>query len=294
MKLIFRRFTSYIFARFLRLLVLTFPWPFKRLAIKIPFSRFSEVFSRLLWRQEELFWQGVNLRVNPGDLNGYYVYIVREYENEIIKKLIDLCRDSKLFLDVGAGIGLICLPVAMACNGLEVYAFEPERINSENLEYNLGLNKNISGKINVVKKAAYNKNSTVLFNGLNAQSINSGQAHIELSASGDTCYKVEAVTLDSFFEKTGKHPDVVKIDVEGAEFEVLEGMKNILRNRYVKAMIIEMHAGFLTKDPDSDKFRMYRLLKDNDFNLFWLNGNVWEEAPVFNKWPRQFTLFVSK
>ena len=44
-----------------------------------------------------------------------------------------------------------------------------------------------------------------------------------VARSEKTRYEVESVTLDSFARDTGTIPDVVKIDVEGAELMVLRG-----------------------------------------------------------------------
>ena len=44
-------------------------------------------------------------------------------------------------------------------------------------------------------------------------------------------YFRNSITLDSFFEN--KHVDFIKLDVEGAEWKVFEGAKNLLKNRNI-------------------------------------------------------------
>ena len=51
---------------------------------------------------------------------------------------------------------------------------------------------------------------------------------------------VPAFTLDKFFEEEEILPDVIKIDVEGAEFQVLTGMRNILSNKR-PILFLEIH-----------------------------------------------------
>jgi FkbM family methyltransferase len=50
----------------------------------------------------------------------------------------------------------------------------------------------------------------------------------------------EQVTLDSFVEKNGCIPGLIKIDVEGAEINVLRGAKSVLRE-YHPEIIISVH-----------------------------------------------------
>jgi hypothetical protein len=59
-------------------------------------------------------------------------------------------------------------------------------------------------------------------------------------ALGRESVEVEMITLDGYADEHEAHPQVVKIDVEGAEAEVLQGMREILR-RDRPALIIELH-----------------------------------------------------
>ena len=49
---------------------------------------------------------------------------------------------------------------------------------------------------------------------------------------------VKSISLDSFFEEEGIPPEIIKIDVEGAEMDVLKGMKTILKNQRPKTKIV--------------------------------------------------------
>ncbi len=58
--------------------------------------------------------------------------------------------------------------------------------------------------------------------------------------------------------------DLVKIDVEGAEFLVLEGMKNSLKTGLVRNLLVELH------DRDK-KAELESLLSDYDYLLEWVD-----------------------
>jgi FkbM family methyltransferase len=64
----------------------------------------------------------------------------------------------------------------------------------------------------------------------------SGEAHTYHGENGLT---VKTATYDSVLEK--RTADLVLIDVEGAEFLVLEGMKDSIDNGRVKVILIELH-----------------------------------------------------
>jgi len=64
----------------------------------------------------------------------------------------------------------------------------------------------------------------------------SGVAHTYHGENGLT---VKTTTYDNILEK--RTADLVLIDVEGAEFLVLEGMKNSISEGRVKAVLIELH-----------------------------------------------------
>ncbi|MFN4198210.1 MAG: FkbM family methyltransferase [Flavobacterium sp.] len=67
------------------------------------------------------------------------------------------------------------------------------------------------------------------------------KSHAETAASLNSLIKVKTVTLDflsSYFDLT---PDFVKIDVEGAEFQVLEGAKETVLSNKPK-ILVEMHS----------------------------------------------------
>jgi len=49
------------------------------------------------------------------------------------------------------------------------------------------------------------------------------------------------LNLDDLLLKIGKNPDVIKIDVEGSEMQVLEGLQETLR-KGVKCLMIEVHS----------------------------------------------------
>lgn len=151
--------------------------------------------------------------------------------NAAFETCIEACRDVRCVIDVGAHIGLVSLPASrvVAPSGT-VYAFEPAAANLEYLREHVRLNAadNIEiidalmGPVDADKVTFYERD------------IPTGQNSVVVKRDHDE-YRQTArsqVTLDSFCSQRGLEPDVIKIDVEGAELGVLRGgMRTLQRSR---------------------------------------------------------------
>lgn len=67
------------------------------------------------------------------------------------------------------------------------------------------------------------------------------ESHAETARLVNSFYYVKTVTLDSLLQYYGLVPDLVKVDVEGAETMVLNGAYELARRNSTRFMI-EMHA----------------------------------------------------
>lgn len=80
------------------------------------------------------------------------------------------------------------------------------------------------------------------------------------------------VTLgDSLLDEGVPAPSVVKIDVEGFEGEVLDGLSNALRS--TRAVVVEMHIAALTRRGlPAEPIRILGLLRAQGFSVRWLDA----------------------
>ena len=151
------------------------------------------------------------------------------YENQSISLWKELCKNANRILDVGANFGLYGLIAQKINTNSDVIYFEPLKRNSERIKKNLEIN-NFCAKIEQV--AVSNFNGTATFYDMASEENTIGsfsrefvEAHSHHKAI--VPIKVGVVTLDSYFDKSKVSSlDLVKIDVEGAEFEVIEGFRN--------------------------------------------------------------------
>lgn len=154
------------------------------------------------------------------------LYLIEE--NWLTNQFLSELGEDKVVYDVGALFGYYSV---LGSLGKEVYSFEMDPNNYDKLKKNRQMNSD--SKINIFNKAVWNENTEI-----NAEIGREGKSNVD---SGN--YKVDSVTLDSF-SKDYKSPDIIKIDVEVAEYQVLEGSKNLLK-RSEPVILIEVHSGEL-------------------------------------------------
>jgi FkbM family methyltransferase len=204
--------------RVLRVAALFVPDDVRRLLRRVPGA--SPLYMRLvagdgytIGRVREGTIAGAKLVYDPRAENQY---CRGNYEPDTQAILASLPLDGCVAWDVGAHIGFFSLVLARRCR--QVIAIEPGADAARRLRTNAELNE---APIEVIEAAA---------------GAASGTARLELAADGRmnrvaaNGVAVRQVTLDELAAAHGL-PDLVKIDVEGAELDVLAGAKAVLAHR---------------------------------------------------------------
>ena len=139
--------------------------------------------------------------------------LFKKYEPETIQVLKHLVTEATTFIDIGANTGLFS-HIALQ-NGANVISFEPHPKAREILKDNIQ-----KRNAKIYPYALSNEASKVkLF-------LSDELGSHSLFAYNDKHIIVEAKTLDSLYKEK---VDLIKIDVEGAEMNVLQGMKELLK-----------------------------------------------------------------
>lgn len=160
--------------------------------------------------------------IKGSGVNGYWL---GSYELPLQTKFVEAIKRGSVVYDIGAHVGFYTL-LASFLSGRDglVYSFEPFPLNANYLRKHTLLNgcKNVT----VIEAAVGDTEGFSLFK--EGESTFTGM----LSPSGGSL-SVRIVTLDHLLEeKKIAPPNVIKIDVEGAEFEVLRGAYKILKEFY--------------------------------------------------------------
>ncbi len=144
-------------------------------------------------------------------------------------------KGNPIVLDLGGNIGLFSLRAASTHKGARIFAYEPGPPNYRMFEINCLLNADISSRIQLRKEAVAGETRLTHWH-FDAQ--NPG-------GSGLFCAEKDSVQVQvrSFAEVMDSLPDAValaKIDIEGAEFEMLEKTPPHIWGK-ISAMSLEVH-----------------------------------------------------
>ncbi len=176
--------------------------------------------------------------------------------------------DSPIIIDCGANIGLSVIYFNSLFPNAKILAFEPENKIFSYLEKNIKINNLKNIELN--KKAVWTNN-----NGVNFLSEGADGSSIATTKSHNTNL-VESIRLKELLENT-KHIDFLKMDIEGAEYEVLCDCKNSLQN--VDNIFIEYHS---YKNNQQKLNEILTILTDNGFRYF-IKPEADRPQPFINK-----------
>lgn len=170
------------------------------------------------------------------------------YETETTRWLQQKLASGMTFFDIGANAGYFALvgSTRVGATG-QVVAFEPSPLFAAMVQRNVELNhlRNVC----LSRSAVSNSNGTTRFV-LESVGANSHLADTPLQhakSAPEEEIEVNVTTLDSYVSENGVSPDVIKIDVEGAELMVLEGARDTL-SKHRPHVIVACHSGDLYAD----------------------------------------------
>jgi len=146
-------------------------------------------------------------------------------------------RDGAVVLDVGANLGAYTLLFAQWAGPTgRVFAFEPAPASLAGLRRHLELN-GVNDRVEVVAAAVSESSGSATFH---VDRHGGASGLFTATDAESTPVAVDTTTLDRFCAGRRLRPDVIKIDVEGAELEVLRGGRETLVSPAVTTFV-EFH-----------------------------------------------------
>lgn len=192
-----------------------------------------------------------DLYLDPKDLYGPSYYVMYDkgaafyhYEESLKAEILQHLPTAGVFFDVGANIGLISLFVSKFHPDAKVYSFEPGSIVGRCLKETIVKNK--FKNLTLIQKGVSDHTGSAEFF-LDPKSTG-GSSLIKVHAGSKNQYveKIELVSLDDFTQEAGVIPNVIKIDIEGAEEFALKGARQLI-SKHSPHLIIEVdHKNFLS------------------------------------------------
>lgn len=156
--------------------------------------------------------------------------------------VIAALRDSeaRVFVDVGANVGLVSLAVLDALPDARIYAFEPGRHQRELFADTIRRN-GLAGKVELSPLALSDSPGATSF-AVHATRHAAGDGFLDTGRGGRA--RIETVhvdTLDACSHRTSTpHIDVIKLDAEGSELLVLRGAAEAIA-RCRPTLVVEVH-----------------------------------------------------
>lgn len=186
-----------------------------------------------------------------------------EFLNDLRKKIDVTGKDV---IDVGAYAGDTALYYAIVGKAGHVYAFEPVPEHYKDAVGNVKLNK-MANKITLFNEAVGTKNGIIKIDA-NKESANfNEQVEKEIGVS-----TMKMTSLSNVVKKLGIHDGILKMDIEGGEYDTIKNTPNDVLRKF-SAMHIEYHYGY----------------KDLVKRLRSIGYDVWYTHPKFS-----FRMFVGR
>ena len=181
--------------------------------------------------------------LDPRDLLQSLVLFEGAYEAHVLGALERLLPEGGYFIDVGANIGLHSLVAARRVGPSgTVDAIEPEPFCRGRLEQHIVLNH--CENIRCFPYALSDQTGTAVLHlsppeNLAKSSLRETNVTMGLSTPSQGSVTVETRTLDEHVLSRGRAPDLLKVDVEGAELLVISGGTQTLSHPDSAAILFE-------------------------------------------------------
>lgn len=201
--------------------------------------------------------------------SGEHGYWLGSYEMNKRLAFEKMIQPGYVVYDIGANVGYFTLLAAVLTGEKgQVYAFEPLPRNVEFLKKHISLN-NLSN-VEVIQAAVSDRSGEALFE------FGASTAMGHLSETGDL--RIKLVSLDRMIANGDLiTPDVIKIDVEGAEYDVLRGAKTLIETSH-PILFLDTHQ----RDAHQNTLQF---LRDHKYQIKVIDGKSLQESKELMAFP---------
>jgi len=235
---------------------------------------------------------GIRIEVDPRDYLGKRIIKYGCYEPETVDFIQKFIKPGMTVLDIGANVGYYSLLASRLVGSAgSVHSFEPHPLMYRVLNHNLRRNRcwnvvannsaisNEKGEAQLFLSTPSNFGSTSLTPAWNY----SGQP-----------VSVQRITLDSYVRsKAVRQIDLIKIDVEGAEIQALQGATAALSEHPNLLLVVEFCEGVANRFGHSTA-DLATFLRDHGFHLFRLETGKLEAYQPRTDEPSFFNIVASR
>jgi len=212
---------------------------------------------------------GVRTLTRHAGLNRLVSQLMRNrgYEERFGPELLKWVAAGDCVWDVGANVGFYTMRFAEKVGQGAVVAFEPAGSCYEELV------RRCSGwsQVTPVKAALGADDGMALMQPGDDPLSTTNRLRTSAEGAGAGCRMVEVRSAESFVaEHPSLFPNVIKVDVEGHEGAVLDGMRGLLRDTRLRCVGFEVHFGILQQRGESRRPReIQQEMEAQSFRVLW-------------------------
>jgi FkbM family methyltransferase len=227
-----------VYSKTVRQIVSAFPHRFlKALVDFLPAALSVKLTEPMKWEETyDLKLFGFEFKINSGPQDDHFLDIeksgLRNWETLELQLWIDCMKSSGYAVDVGAYLGVYSI-LAAKSKAKMVISIEPNKETFQLLKKNVSQN-NLGDRVVLCNLAVGNQFKSVQLAWRKGRPLSSGAYIVDDSLTHESDEwafqnQTEQVTLDWILRDVVREVSVIKIDVEGYEFNVLIGAVTILR-----------------------------------------------------------------
>jgi FkbM family methyltransferase len=193
----------------------------------------------------------------------------RGYEGALSDALLELVRPGDCVWDVGANVGQYAGRLAeLVGSAGRVVAIEPSPASCAELEKL----RASAGPWLAVRQLALGEHDGEAVFSMEGGATGDRNHLAHPGQAGDV--RVRVARADSLLVEGERVPNVIKIDVEGFEGEVLQGMDALLSRRELRAVFVEVHFALLSeRGKEMEPVQIVERLRNHGFSTQWVDGS---------------------
>ncbi len=173
-----------------------------------------------------------------------YEYILGNYEDpQIVETFCSWLKPDTIFYDLGGNVGFYALMANRVISSGKIYSFEPLPWVRSIFEQHIALNKKFIQRdnIHILPFAISDHEKEVSFsNNIDQRDGNTYIKSSENYTNSSQTSMVKCYSIDELMQQGYDRPDIIKIDVEGAELDVLKGAINTIK-QYKPNIVLATH-----------------------------------------------------
>ena len=221
---------------------------------------------------------------------GFEIFINGVYEQKTSDFIVSNLPENGVFLDLGANVGAITVPVQARRNDVKVICVEAAPWIYDYLVKNL--TRNHAGGVNHLNNALFYTDNEILNFYSPLEKFGKGSLSPVFS---DTIIPVTTIKVDTLVKEFGlEKVDLIKIDVEGYEYHVFQGAATLLGSMDAPDIIFEFVDWAEEAAKGAEVGSSQKILREMGYKIFYFNDNQAKEEVTGILTKGFFMLYATK